>query len=150
MAVSTNREALVETSWVQENLGRPGIRLLDVDEDTEAYGRGHIPGASGIHWKDDLQDRLRRDFIGPEAFAELMARLGVGNDTLVVLYGGNNNWFAAYAYWYFRYYGHGPVRLMDGGRKKWGLEGRPLTTEEPAQLEPSAGYRVGGPMHDLR
>ena len=99
-----------------------------MDEDTEAYARGHIEGAHGIHWKSDLQDPLRRDFIGPEAFGALMDRLGIGNETEVILYGGTNNWFAAYAYWYFRYYGHQGVRLMDGGRKKWELEARPMTS----------------------
>jgi thiosulfate/3-mercaptopyruvate sulfurtransferase len=149
MAVSTNQQVLVETEWVQANLGRPGIRLLDVDEDTEAYGRGHIPGALGVHWKNDLQDPIRRDFIGPESFAALMDRLGVANDTLVVLYGGNNNWFAAYAYWYFKYYGHGPVRLMDGGRKKWEVEKRRLMPE-PTEVKSTSGYRVGRLAHEIR
>jgi thiosulfate/3-mercaptopyruvate sulfurtransferase len=148
MAISTN-EALVDTDSVARNLGRKDMRLLDVDEDTEAYGRGHIEGALGIHWKNDLQDPLRRDFIGPVAFAELMDRFGITNDTLVVLYGGNNNWFAAYAYWYFKYYGHGSVRLMDGGRKKWELEKRPVT-QEPAHVASTSGYRTGGPIDDIR
>src|SRR5437588_4987000 len=148
MAISTD-EVLVDTESVAENLGRKGIRLLDVDEDTEAFGRGHIEGALGIHWKDDLQDPLRRDFIGPTAFADLMDRLGIGNDTLVVLYGGNNNWFAAYAYWYFKYYGHRPVRLMDGGRKKWELEKR-LLTSEASPVTARSGYRVGTPDDSIR
>jgi thiosulfate/3-mercaptopyruvate sulfurtransferase len=148
MAISTN-QVLVETESVAANPSRKGMRLLDVDEDTEAYGRGHIEGALAIHWKDDLQDPLRRDFIGPEAFAQLMDRLGITNDTLVVLYGGNNNWFAAYAYWYFKYYGHRPVRLMDGGRKKWELEKRPLT-QELSHVSPTSGYVVGGPIDDIR
>ena len=149
MAISTNQQVLVGTDWVGANLGRSGIRLLDVDEDTEAYGRGHIPGALGIHWRNDLQDPIKRDFIGPDAFAALMDRLGIGNDTMVVLYGGNNNWFAAYAYWYFKYYGHAPVRLMDGGPKKWELEKRPVTTDSAAATSTS-GYKVGGPAHDIR
>jgi thiosulfate/3-mercaptopyruvate sulfurtransferase len=149
MAVSTNRDVLVETDWVQANLNRAGIRVLDVDEDTEAYGRGHIPGALGINWKKDLQDPIRRDFIGPDAFAALMDRLGVSNDTMVVLYGGNNNWFAAYAYWYFKYYGHGSVRLMDGGRKKWELEKRPMTNEF-AKPSASSGYKVAAQALDIR
>jgi thiosulfate/3-mercaptopyruvate sulfurtransferase len=148
MAIST-RSVLVETEWVEANLGRAGLRLLDVDEDTQAYGRGHVPGALAIHWKNDLQDPLRRDFIGPAAFADLMDRLGVTNDTSVVLYGGTNNWFAAYAYWYFKFYGHGPVRLMDGGRKKWELEKRPIATES-TNPSPSSGYRVGGPAEEIR
>ena len=149
MAVSTNQQVLVETEWVEANLGRTGTRLLEVDEDTDAYGRGHIPGALGVHWKNDLQDPVRRDFIGPDAFAALMDKLGVGNDTLVVLYGGNNNWFAAYAYWYFKFYGHGPVRLMDGGRKKWELEKRSMTPEL-THANPTSGYRVGGQTHTIR
>jgi thiosulfate/3-mercaptopyruvate sulfurtransferase len=120
-----------------------------VDEDTDAYARGHLPGALAVHWRDDLQDPVRRDFIGPEAFAALMDRLGVGNDTQVVLYGGNSNWFAAYAYWYFRFYGHRAVRLLDGGRKTWELEGRPLTTDVP-EPAPGHGYRVGGPAEEIR
>src|ERR1700730_14962663 len=141
MAISTNRQVLVETEWGGGNLNRPDTVLLDVDEDTEAYGRGHLPGALGMHWKKDLQDPVRRDFIGPSAFAALMDRLGIGNDTLVVLYGGNNNWFAAYAYWYFRYYGHGPVRLMDGGRRKWELE-RGRFPREPAPVKSRTGDRT--------
>jgi thiosulfate/3-mercaptopyruvate sulfurtransferase len=149
MAVSTGRQVLVETDWVEANLDRPEVRLLDVDEDTAAYGAAHIPGALGINWRSDLQDPLRRDFIGPAAFATLMESLGIRNDTLVVLYGGNNNWFAAYAYWYFKYYGHGPVRLMDGGRKKWQLEGRKLTAE-PSEAKPTSGYQVGSGVHEIR
>ncbi len=149
MAISTDRQMLVETEWMEANLSRSGTRLLDVDEDTEAYGRGHLPGALGIHWKNDLQDPIRRDFVGPAAFGALMDRLGVGNDTLVILYGGNNNWFAAYAYWYFKYYGHGPVKLMDGGRKKWELEQRRLTSEvTPAT--PTSGYRIASVADEIR
>ena len=133
-------------AWAAMSLDR---RILEVDEDTEAYGRGHIPGAPAVHWKHDLQDPVRRDFIGPDAFAALMDRLGIGNDTQVVLYGGNSNWFAAYAYWYFRYYGHRAVRLLDGGRRTWELEGRPLTTEVP-EVASGLGYRVGGPVEEIR
>jgi rhodanese-related sulfurtransferase len=135
------KAALAGTDWVAANLEAPGLRILDVDEDTQAYGRGHIPGALGVHWRNDLQDPLRRDFIGAEGFAALTDRLGVTNDSLVILYGGNNNWFAAYAYWYFKYYGHQAVQLMDGGRKKWELEGRELVTEVPA-VSPAQGYAV--------
>src|SRR5919204_2671497 len=140
---------LVSTEEVAGRLGDAALHLLDVDEDTSAYAGGHIQGAIGVHWKDDLQDPVRRDFIGAEAFAELMDRLGIGNDTEVTLYGGNNNWFAAYAYWYFKYYGHDRVRLMDGGRKKWELEGRPLAREAPA-IRPSGGYRTLGPRDEIR
>jgi len=146
---TTTTGALLGTEEVAARLQHNGRRILEVDEDTEAYGRGHVPGALAVHWQHDLQDPIRRQFIGPEAFAALMDRLGVGNHTQVVLYGGNNNWFAAYAYWYFRYYGHHPVALMDGGRKKWALEGRPLTTEAPA-VTPGEGYRVKGPAEEIR
>ncbi len=140
MAIMT-KGVLAGTDEVAGRLTDAGIRILEVDEDTEAFSRGHLPGALGIHWKNDLQDPVRRDFIGPEAFAGLMDRLGIKRDTEVILYGGTNNWFAAYAYWYFRYYGHANVRLMDGGRKKWELEARPLTTEvtKPSQ---TTGYTV--------
>jgi thiosulfate/3-mercaptopyruvate sulfurtransferase len=148
MATRTNG-VLVGTEEVAARLGEEGLRILEVDEDTEAYGRGHLPGALAVHWRHDLQDPLRRQFIDAEAFAALMDRLGIGNDTPVVLYGGNNNWFAAYAYWYLKYYGHQPVRLMDGGRKKWELEQRPFTTRVP-QVAASAGYLVKGPVRELR
>ena len=133
-------------AWAAMSLDR---RILEVDEDTEAYGRGHIPGALAVHWKHDLQDPVRRDFIGPEAFAALMDRLGIDNHTEVVVYGGNSNWFAAYAYWYFRYYGHRTVRLLDGGRRTWELEGHPLTTEVP-EVASGHGYRTGGPVEEIR
>jgi thiosulfate/3-mercaptopyruvate sulfurtransferase len=148
MATRTS-EVLVGTEEVAARLGEEGLRILEVDEDTEAYGRGHLPGALAVHWQHDLQDPVRRQFIDAEAFAALMDRLGIGNDTPVVLYGGNNNWFAAYAYWYLKYYGHQPVRLMDGGRKKWELEQRPFTTRVP-QVAASAGYLVKGPVGELR
>jgi len=145
----TMRQVLASTEEVARRSGEATLRILEVDEDTEAFARGHIEGASGIHWKDDLQDPLRRDFIGPDAFAELMDGLGIGNDTEVILYGGTNNWFAAYAYWYFRYYGHKAVRLMDGGRKKWELEGRPMTTTV-TDPTPTRGYRVAAQEDAIR
>jgi len=145
-----NREqVLVTTDWLAQHLHDPGIRIVEVDEDTEAYYRGHIPGAVAVNWNADLQDPLRRDFISPEAFAKLQDRLGITPDTLVVLYGGNNNWFAAYAYWYYKVYGHEPVKLLDGGRKAWELEGRELTTEPPA-VEPTSGYPVRQPDYSIR
>jgi thiosulfate/3-mercaptopyruvate sulfurtransferase len=143
------REALTDTEEVASRLGDMSLRILEVDEDTEAYDRGHVPTALKVHWKHDLQDPVRREFIGAEAFAALMDRLGVDNDTEVVLYGGNNNWFAAYAYWYFKYYGHEPVRLMDGGRKKWELEQRQLAAEVPRVVSGS-GYRVKPPAQEIR
>jgi thiosulfate/3-mercaptopyruvate sulfurtransferase len=132
-------QLLVTTDWVADHLDDPQVRIVEVDEDTEAYARGHIPGAVAVNWTADLQDPLRRDFIAPEQFAKLQDALGIEPDTTVVLYGGNNNWFAAYAYWYYKVYGHGPVRLLDGGRKLWELEGRELTTEEPT-VKPGSGY----------
>jgi thiosulfate/3-mercaptopyruvate sulfurtransferase len=120
---------LVDADWVEEHLGDGRVVIVEVDEDTTAYDGGHIEGAVKIHWKDDLQDAVRRDFVNREEFEVLLGRLGISNDDTVVLYGGNNNWFAAYAYWYFRLYGHDAVVLLDGGRKKWELDGRALTTE---------------------
>jgi len=151
---TTTGKVLLSTEELAADLGAettrsPGRRILEVDEDTEAYGRGHLRGALAVHWRHDLQDRVRRDFIGPEAFAALMDRLGIDNDTEVVLYGGNSNWFAAYAYWYLKFYGHQAVRLLDGGRKTWELEGRPLTTEVPP-LTPTRGYRVDGQAEEIR
>src|SRR5215472_3630406 len=146
---TTIEQVLVTTDAVAARLGDANLRLLEVDEDTDAYGRGHIPGSAGVRWKHDLQDPVRREFVGPQAFAELMDRLGIGNDTEIVLYGGNNNWFAAYAYWYFKYYGHQAVKLMDGGRKKWELEQRPLTTDQPA-VGKTTGYQTRGPVREIR
>ena len=148
MAIRT-KEVLITTDDVAARLAESGLRVLDVDEDTEAYQRGHVPGAIGVHWKKDLQDPVRRDFIGPKAFGELMDRFGIGYDTEVVLYGGNNNWFAAYAYWYFKYYGHEPVKLMNGGRKKWELEKRELSTT-PTSVPHSSGYQTRGPVTEIR
>jgi thiosulfate/3-mercaptopyruvate sulfurtransferase len=148
MKVRTN-QALTDTEEVASRLGDMSLRILEVDEDTGAYDRGHVPTALKVHWKHDLQDPVRREFIGAEAFAALMDRLGVENHTEVVLYGGNNNWFAAYAYWYFKYYGHESVRLMDGGRKKWELEQRQLAAEVPRVVSGS-GYRVKPPAQEIR
>jgi thiosulfate/3-mercaptopyruvate sulfurtransferase len=143
------KSVLATTEEVASRLSDAELRVLEVDEDTEAFGRGHVAGALGIHWKNDLQDPLRRAFIGPEAFAALMDRLGIENETEVILYGGNNNWFAAYAYWYFKYYGHQAVRLMDGGRKKWELEGRPLTAHAGTPT-PARGYQVATQDLEIR
>jgi len=142
-------DVLVTTDWLAAHLNDPSIRIVEVDEDTDAYGRGHIPGAVAVNWNTDLQDPLRRDFIPPEAFAKLQDSLGITPDTLVVLYGGNNNWFAAYAYWYYKVYGHNPVKLVDGGRKAWELEGRELTTEPPA-ISATSGYPVRQPDFSIR
>ena len=109
---------LVSADWAEKNLDTPGIVFVEVDEDTSAYDTGHIPGAVKLDWRKDLQDQVRRDFVNQEQFEALLSARGIGNDDTVVLYGGNNNWFAAYAYWYFKLYGHGDVKLIDGGRKR--------------------------------
>jgi thiosulfate/3-mercaptopyruvate sulfurtransferase len=124
-------ESLVDADWVEAHAGDPGIVLVEVDEDTSAYDKGHIRNAIKIDWKKDLQDPVRRDFVDRVGFEKLLSARGISNDDTVVLYGGNNNWFAAYAYWYFKLYGHQNVKLLDGGRKKWELESRELTTDVP-------------------
>ena len=125
-------DVLVTTEWLAEHLGDEGVVVAEVDEDTDLYDEGHIPGAVKLHWRDDLQDPVERDIVEQVAFEELMASRGIGNDTTVVLYGDKNNWFAAYAYWYLKVYGHEDVRILDGGRQKWIDEGRELTTDVPA------------------
>jgi thiosulfate/3-mercaptopyruvate sulfurtransferase len=140
---------LVSTQWLAEHLDDPGIRIVEVDEDTQAYYRGHVPNALAVNWTSDLQDPVRRDFVSAEDFARLQDRLGITNTTGVILYGGNNNWFAAYAYWYYKVYGHEDVRIVDGGRKAWELEGRKLVTEEPPAA-PTAGYRAATPDLAIR
>ena len=119
-------DALVSADWAEENLDAPGVVFVEVDEDTSAYDGGHIRGAVKLDWKTELQDQVRRDFVSKEQFEELLSQKGVGNDDTVVLYGGNNNWFAAYAYWYLKIYGHDDVRILDGGRQKWIDESRRL------------------------
>jgi thiosulfate/3-mercaptopyruvate sulfurtransferase len=123
--------SLVSIDWVQENLSNPKVILVEVDEDTSLYEKGHIEGAITFHWRNDLQDGLIRDLISKEKFEALLSKSGISNDSTVVLYGGNNNWFATYAFWYFKIYGHQDVRLIDGGRKLWELKGLPLTTDLP-------------------
>jgi len=123
--------ALVTADWAEKNLGAAGVVFVEVDEDTTAYDAGHIAGAVKLDWKSDLQDPVRRDFVNKAQFEELLSSKGIGTDDIVVLYGGNNNWFAAYAYWYFKLYGHRDVKLLDGGRKKWELDNRQLVTEVP-------------------
>ncbi|MEU7813172.1 sulfurtransferase [Pseudonocardia sp. NPDC049154] len=127
----SREDVLVTADWAEKNLGTEGVVFLEVDEDTTAYDGGHLPGAVKINWTTELQDPVRRDIVSQEQFAELLSSKGVANDDLVVLYGGNNNWFAAYAYWEFKLYGHEKVVLLDGGRKKWELDGRTLTTDVP-------------------
>jgi thiosulfate/3-mercaptopyruvate sulfurtransferase len=133
-------DVLVDAGWVEQHLNDPGLVLVEVDEDTSAYDKGHIRGAVKIDWKTELQDPVRRDFVDRTGFEQLLSRKGIANDDLVILYGGNNNWFAAYAYWYFRLYGHEQVKLLDGGRKKWELDSRELVTDVPSR--PATTYRA--------
>ena len=125
----SREDVLVTADWAEQNLDTDGVVFLEVDEDTTAYDGGHIPGAVKVNWTEELQDPVRRDIVTKEQFEQLLSRKGVGQDDKVVLYGGNNNWFAAYAYWEFKLYGHPNVVLLDGGRKKWELDGRTLTTD---------------------
>jgi thiosulfate/3-mercaptopyruvate sulfurtransferase len=136
----SRNDVLVTADWAQENLGSPGIVFVEVDEDASAYDKGHIEGAVKLDWKTDLQDPLRRDFVDREQFEKLLSEKGVANDDTVVLYGGNNNWFAAYAYWYFKLYGHHDVKLIDGGRKKWELDSRPLSSD--VVTRPATQYKA--------
>jgi thiosulfate/3-mercaptopyruvate sulfurtransferase len=129
------KDVLVETDWVQEHLNDPNIRIVEVDENPALYAEAHIPGAIGFDWKTDLQDQVKRDFLGPDEFGELMGARGISNGHTIVLYGDRNNWFAAYTYWYFRYYGHDNVKLMNGPREKWIGEGRPTDTVTPEYQE---------------
>jgi thiosulfate/3-mercaptopyruvate sulfurtransferase len=124
-------DVLVDADWVQEHLDDPNVVIVEVDEDTSAYDKNHIRNAIKLDWTTDLQDPVRRDFVDQEGFEKLLSAKGVANDSLVVLYGGNNNWFASYAYWYFKLYGHENVKLLDGGRKKWELDARELVEETP-------------------
>jgi thiosulfate/3-mercaptopyruvate sulfurtransferase len=125
----SRENVLVSAQWAEENLETPGVVFVEVDEDTSAYDTGHIPGAVRIDWKTELQDPVRRDFVDRAGFEKLLSAKGIANEDTVILYGGNNNWFAAYAYWYFKLYGHDAVKLLDGGRKKWELDGRPLSQD---------------------
>jgi thiosulfate/3-mercaptopyruvate sulfurtransferase len=129
---------LVTADWAEKNIGADKVVFVEVDEDTTAYDGGHIPGAVKIDWRTELQDQVRRDFVNKQQFEALLSSKGIANDDTVILYGGNNNWFAAYAYWYFKLYGHEQVKLIDGGRKKWELDGRPYATEVPQR--PATSY----------
>ncbi len=133
-------DVLVDADWAQAHLSDPHVVLVEVDEDVSAYDGGHIEGAVRLDWKTELQDQVVRDFVSKEQFEALLAQKGISNDDTVVLYGGNNNWFAAYAYWYFKLYGHADVKLLDGGRKKWELDGRALTTDVAAR--PTTSYKA--------
>jgi len=140
--------ALVDPDWVEQHLDDDAVVLVEVDEDTTAYDKAHIRGAVKLDWKQDLQDPVRRDFVNKAQFEHLLSSRGIGNDHTVVLYGGNNNWFAAYAYWYFKLYGHEQVKLVDGGRKKWELESRELTDQ--ATERPAASYTAQEPDTSIR
>ncbi len=125
--------SLVSADWVTENINNPKVVIVEVDEDTTLYDQGHIENSITFHWRDDLQDGLIRDLISKEKFEALLSKSGIANDSTVVLYGGNNNWFATYAFWYFKVYGHQDVRLLDGGRKRWELDARAFVTTVPTR-----------------
>ena len=146
--ITTENKKLVTTAWVTENLANSSIKLVEVDVDTSVYNTGHIPGAIGWNWKTKLQDQLRRTIASKDDFEKLLRASGINNNTTIVLYGDNNNWFAAWAYWLLKYYGHEDVRILDGGRKKWEAEGRELTTDHPA-VEVSE-YVIGEIKSDFR
>lgn len=137
--MSRRDDVLVSTDWAEAHLDDPAYRFVEVDEDTAAYAAGHLRGAIAWHWRDDMHQAPRREFIDQAGVRALLGRSGVGADTTVVLYGGNNNWFATYAYWVLRYRGFDRVLLVDGGRKKWELEGRELTTDEPTAAAADPG-----------
>lgn len=141
-------DVLVDADWAESHLDDPNVVFAEVDEDTTAYDKGHIPGAVKIDWKTELQDPIRRDFVDRSGFERLLSEKGISNDDTVVLYGGNNNWFAAYAYWYFKLYGHDNVKLLDGGRKKWELDSRRLVTEVPQRQRTT--YTASEPRGDIR
>jgi thiosulfate/3-mercaptopyruvate sulfurtransferase len=126
------KDVLVDTQWVEDHLQDPGVKIVEVDENPALYAEAHIPGAIGFDWRTDLQDQVKRDFLGPEDFGRLFGEHGISGDDTIVLYGDRNNWFAAYTYWYLRYYGHDAVKLMNGPREKWIAEGRPTTTDVPS------------------
>ena len=141
-------DSLVDTQWVADHLGEEGIVLAEVDVDTEAYDSGHIEGSLGWNWQTDLQNTLTRDLLTGDELADLLGSSGISNDTTIVLYGDNNNWFAAWAFWFLRMYGHENVKLMNGGRAKWVAEGRPTTTDVPSPTP--ASYSAGEADSSLR
>jgi thiosulfate/3-mercaptopyruvate sulfurtransferase len=130
------KDVLVEPEWLEEHLGDDSIRIVEVDENPALYAEAHIPGAIGFDWRADLQDQVKRDFLGPDEFGRLFGGAGVSNDHLIVLYGDRNNWFAAYTYWYLKYYGYENVKLLNGPRERWIADGRPTTTDLPS-FEPT-------------
>jgi thiosulfate/3-mercaptopyruvate sulfurtransferase len=132
------KDVLVDANWLQEHLNDENIRIVEVDENTDLYAEGHIPRAIGFDWKEDLQDHVRRDFLGPKDFGDLFGSRGISNDHTIVLYGDRNNWFAAYTYWYLKYYGRDKVLLLNGPREKWIADGRPTSAEVPSY--PPTGF----------
>ena len=141
-------DVLVTTDWAENNLDTTHVVFVEVDEDTGAYDTGHIPGAIKLDWKTDLQDPIKRDFVDAQQFSKLLSERGIANDDTVVLYGGNNNWFAAYAYWYFKLYGHYKIKLLDGGRKKWELDGRAMSADLVSR--PATSYAAAAPDTSIR
>src|SRR6478752_688928 len=137
------KDVLVETEWLEQHLDDENLRIVEVDENPALYAAAHIPGAIGFDWRLDLQDQVRRDFLGPEAFGELFGSRGISNEHTVVLYGDRNNWFAAYTYWYLKYYGHERVLLVNGPREKWISEGRPTTADVPSHPPTTFTARPG-------
>ena len=146
MAGYANPDSLVETDWLEEHVNDPDIRVIEVDEDTEAYEKGHIQGAVGWNWTTDLHTEVGRDYVDQAGLSELLSAAGVGPDTTVILYGGNNNWFAAYAYWVLKLRGFDDVKLLNGGRKKWELESRELTQDPPTVS--GTGFSISGGERD--
>lgn len=141
-------DVLVSTDWAENNLDAAHVVFVEVDEDAGAYDSGHIPGAVKLDWKIDLQDPVKRDFVDTQQFSKLLSERGISGDDTVVLYGGNNNWFAAYAYWYFKLYGHGKIKLLDGGRKKWELDGRPMSDIPASRI--ATNYCAAAPDSGIR
>jgi thiosulfate/3-mercaptopyruvate sulfurtransferase len=139
------KDVLVDTQWVEDHLDDDSLRIVEVDENPALYAEAHIPGAIGFDWKTDLQDQVKRDFLDPKDFGELMGSRGISNQHTVVLYGDRNNWFAAYTYWYFKYYGHDNVKLVNGPREKWISEGRPTSTDVPSHEPQSFSAQEGDP-----
>jgi thiosulfate/3-mercaptopyruvate sulfurtransferase len=137
------KDVLVDTQWVQDHLDDDSIRIVEVDENPALYAEAHIPGAIGFDWRRDLQDQVKRDFLGPEEFGALFGSRGISNDHTIVLYGDRNNWFAAYTYWYLKYYGHDAVKLVNGPREKWISEGRPTTADVPQHTPATFTAKAG-------
>ncbi|MGH2821239.1 MAG: sulfurtransferase, partial [Actinomycetota bacterium] len=148
MSDYANPGVLVETDWLEQHSGDPDAAIVEVDEDTTAYEKGHIPNAISINWQTELHDLPRRDFVTSEQLGKLLGGKGISSDHTIVLYSGNNNWFAAYAYWLFQYRGADNVKLLNGGRKKWELESRLLTQDDPSR--PASTFQIGAERPELR